>query len=106
MTGRDNYRACGEALGVDLESEPDLVSTPMYAALSAGWFWSTHHLRRPILTVERSLNEKVRSSAVELRTRTSRACPCPSLSVTVTNSVKGSSDKLELACGGGGGSRC
>lgn len=21
---------------------PDLVATPMYAALTAGWFWSTH----------------------------------------------------------------
>ena len=44
MTGRDNYRACGEALGADLEGDPDLVSTPMYAALSAGWFWHKNHL--------------------------------------------------------------
>ena len=22
--------------------EPDLVATPKYAALTAGWFWSTH----------------------------------------------------------------
>jgi putative chitinase len=44
LTGRDNYRTCGEALSVDLESNPDLVSTPMYAALSAGWFWRTHKL--------------------------------------------------------------
>lgn len=44
LTGRDNYRACGEALGADLESDPDLVSTPMYAALSAGWFWHKNHL--------------------------------------------------------------
>ena len=44
LTGRDNYRACGEALGADLESDPDLVATPMYAALSAGWFWNKNHL--------------------------------------------------------------
>jgi putative chitinase len=23
--------------------EPDLVATPKYAALTAGWFWSTHN---------------------------------------------------------------
>jgi putative chitinase len=44
LTGRANYRACGEALGVDLESDPDLVATPQFAALSAGWFWHTHGL--------------------------------------------------------------
>ena len=44
LTGRANYRACGEALGVDLEGNPDWVSSPEYAALSAGWFWHTHGL--------------------------------------------------------------
>ena len=44
LTGRDNYRACGEALGVDLEANPEYVETPMYAALSAGWFWNKNHL--------------------------------------------------------------
>ena len=44
LTGRANYRACGEALGVDLEGNPDWVSMPQYAALSAGWFWHTHGL--------------------------------------------------------------
>ena len=44
LTGRDNYRACGEAIGADLESDPDLVATPQYAALSAGWFWHKNHL--------------------------------------------------------------
>jgi putative chitinase len=44
LTGKANYQACGDALGVDLVSDPDLVSTPQYAALSAGWFWHTHKL--------------------------------------------------------------
>jgi putative chitinase len=26
--------------------EPDLVATPMYAALTAGWFWDTHKLNQ------------------------------------------------------------
>jgi len=44
LTGHDSYYHCGQALGVDLVSNPDLVSQPKYAALSAGWFWSTHNL--------------------------------------------------------------
>jgi len=44
LTGHDSYYHCGQALGVDLVSNPDLVADPKYAALSAGWFWSTHNL--------------------------------------------------------------
>ncbi len=43
LTGHANYFHCGKALGVDLVMEPDLVAKPQYAALSAGWFWSTHN---------------------------------------------------------------
>ena len=42
LTGADNYHHAGQALGVDFWAEPDLVSTPKYAALTAGWFWDTH----------------------------------------------------------------
>lgn len=42
LTGHANYFHAGKALGVDFVMEPDLVSTPKYAALTAGWFWSTH----------------------------------------------------------------
>jgi len=42
LTGHDNYWHCGQALGQDFVMNPDLVATPMFAALSAGWFWSTH----------------------------------------------------------------
>jgi putative chitinase len=44
LTGHDNYKACGEALGEDLLENPDLVSTPRFAALSAGWFWNKNKL--------------------------------------------------------------
>ena len=44
LTGKSNYQACGEALGVDLVENPDLVATPQYAALSAGWFWNKNKL--------------------------------------------------------------
>ena len=42
ITGRDNYRACGIALGLPLESSPALLEKPDNAALSAAWFWATH----------------------------------------------------------------
>jgi putative chitinase len=40
LTGKENYANCGNALGIDLLDNPDLLSTPKYAALSAGWFWN------------------------------------------------------------------
>ena len=46
LTGKSNYEACGEAIGVDLVSNPDLVATPEYAALSAGWFWDKNNLNK------------------------------------------------------------
>ena len=40
LTGKENYEHCGSNLGVDLLGSPDLLATPEYAALSAGWFWN------------------------------------------------------------------
>ena len=40
LTGRENYANCGSGIGVDLIDNPDLLLTPKYAALSAGWFWN------------------------------------------------------------------
>lgn len=42
LTGHSSYYHAGKALGVDFVMEPDLVAQPKYAALTAGWFWSTH----------------------------------------------------------------
>ncbi|KAB0489677.1 glycoside hydrolase family 19 protein [Pseudomonas vancouverensis] len=44
VTGRANYAACGEALGVDLVKQPELLEQPQYACLSAAWFWATKGL--------------------------------------------------------------
>ena len=46
LTGSANYFHAGQACSVDFIMEPDLVATPMYAALTAGWFWDTHKLNR------------------------------------------------------------
>jgi len=44
LTGKENYEHCGSSIGVDLLSNPDLLGTPEYAALSAGWFWAKRGL--------------------------------------------------------------
>ena len=44
ITGKDNYRACGEALGMDLIVLPQLLEKPQHACMSAAWFWATNGL--------------------------------------------------------------
>jgi putative chitinase len=44
LTGRNNFKNCGDALGIDLVGNPDLLLDPRYAALSAGWFWNKRGL--------------------------------------------------------------
>lgn len=46
LTGSANYHHAGRALGVDFIMEPDLVATPKYAAMTAGWFWNTHRINQ------------------------------------------------------------
>ena len=43
-TGRSNYAATGQALGVDLLSRPELLGLPELAARSAAWWWMAHGL--------------------------------------------------------------
>jgi putative chitinase len=61
LTGKDNYAACGDALGMDLISDPDQVAQNPVAVLSAGWFWDTHHLNAladqgDMLTITKRIN--------------------------------------------------
>ncbi len=39
LTGKDNYRAAGEALGLDLLRSPELAAEPDNAAKIATWYW-------------------------------------------------------------------
>ena len=44
ITGRANYKACGDALGLDLINHPELLEKPQHACMSAAWFWATKGL--------------------------------------------------------------
>ncbi|WNM70278.1 endolysin [Myxococcus phage Mx1] len=44
LTGRANYRACGDALGVDLEDRPELAATPEVGFRVAAWYWTSRKL--------------------------------------------------------------
>ncbi|MCE2975402.1 MAG: glycoside hydrolase family 19 protein [Pseudanabaena sp.] len=44
VTGRSNYAACGQALGVDLINNPQRLANFDLACFSAGWYWDTRSL--------------------------------------------------------------
>jgi putative chitinase len=61
ITGKENYTHCGEALGIDLVANPQLLEEPRYAALSAGWFWNKKGLN--------ALADEGTSNAFEVMTK-------------------------------------
>lgn len=44
LTGLNAYKLVSNALNTDLVSAPELLEKPLYAALSAGWFWKSNNL--------------------------------------------------------------
>jgi len=61
LTGRDNYRACASAIGVDLVGEPELLATPGPGCLAAAWFWARNGLNAladagDFVTITRRIN--------------------------------------------------
>lgn len=63
VTGRANYEACSEALFGDarLLATPELLEHPVYASMSAGWFWHRNGLnsladKGDFLTITKRIN--------------------------------------------------
>jgi putative chitinase len=61
LTGKENYANCGLGIGVDLLGNPDWLSNPKYAVMSAGWFWN-----------KKNLNQYADSNPIDIETMTKR----------------------------------
>ncbi|ATB44222.1 murein transglycosylase [Cystobacter fuscus] len=46
LTGRANYRAAGQALGIDLENNPKRAADPDVGFRTAAWFWNSRNLNQ------------------------------------------------------------
>ncbi len=44
ITGRSNFEACGQAIGVDLLNNPALIEVPGNACMASAWWWQKHGL--------------------------------------------------------------
>ena len=60
-TGRANYAALSEHLGIDYLTDPDRLAQPADACRSAGYFWQSHNLNQyadvgDFLTVVKRIN--------------------------------------------------
>ncbi len=44
ITGRSNYARCGQALGLPLIEQPDLLTDPDVGARAAAWFWTDRQI--------------------------------------------------------------
>jgi putative chitinase len=44
ITGKANYQAVSDYLGVDFVKVPQFLEKPEHAAMSAAWFWHTRNL--------------------------------------------------------------
>jgi putative chitinase len=70
LTGHANYFHAGQALGVDFVMQPELVATPMYAALTAGWFWDVQKLNQYADNKDyRTLTKKINGGFIGLEDR-------------------------------------
>lgn len=62
LTGKANYKAFGDYIGVDLLKNPELVANdPKISSLVAGWFWNRKGLNKKadaddVLSVTKSIN--------------------------------------------------
>ena len=70
LTGRENYANFGHNASVDVLSNPDLLSTPEYATLSAAWYWNKRSLNQyaDVMDVE-SLTKRINGGTIGLDNR-------------------------------------
>lgn len=77
LTGKYNYTKCGQALGIDLVNNPDLLLQPLHAARSAGWFWATNNCAELADSGEfEKLTKRINGGLIGLADRKSRYEKC------------------------------
>ena len=70
LTGHANYFHAGQACGEDFVMNPDLVATPRYAAMTAGWFWNTLKLNQYADSQDyKTLTKKINGGFIGLEDR-------------------------------------
>jgi putative chitinase len=68
VTGRDNYRDCGDHFEVDLVASPELLEQARLAFRSAAWFWHRHGLNEladegDFVAITRAINGRTKGLA-------------------------------------------
>lgn len=73
LTGKENYANCGLGIGVDLLGNPDWLSNPKYASLSAGWFWNKKGLNAlaDAMDIE-TMTKRINGGSIGIADRTAK----------------------------------
>jgi len=61
ITGRANYTTIAKELKIDCVNNPQILELPLYAAMSAGWFWNKRGLNtfadnNDLITITKRIN--------------------------------------------------
>lgn len=73
LTGKENYANCGLGLGVDLLGNPDWLSNPEYASLSAGWFWNKKNLNQYADNMDiETMTKRINGGSIGIADRTAK----------------------------------
>ena len=73
LTGRENYANFGHNAAVDVLSNPNLLSTPEYATLSAGWFYNKRGLNEYADKMDiETISKRINGGAIGLEDRKMR----------------------------------
>jgi predicted chitinase len=103
LTGRENYRKVGKALGLPLEQQPELVERPNVAARVAVWFWqnrvapkvtnfnNTQAATKPINAGLNGLEDRVNkfNAIMQVIANNHRSTPSPVNEYKVDNDING-----------------
>lgn len=107
ITGRFNYRKYGNLLGVDIESIPDLATTPQIAFSIAGVYWQSNGLNeladvQDFITITKRINGGLNGlesrmkyyerAKIVLGVQSTRGVRTRSASMTVTTTIVASID--------------